>query len=184
MTGNKTGKIFLTAALILFFGTLTLKGEAFTLNLNGVKNFIQTKTKLIKSKRAKKVKTHPSINTRRNNYVELEDLELNDTAMEKFEEIYMKEAQELRPLALDLEAKYIRLDELNAMHCRFYQRKCKEKLKAKYEALEPEIKELERQIWLKKEFYKIKYINATTRAQDIKLHKIIYKKTGGNMKLW
>ena len=85
---------------------------------------------------------------------------------------------------LELEARYLRLDELNEVECKWYQRTCKKELKQDKTFLADDIKELKRQVWQKKEYYKILYLNATTREQDKKLRQMIFNKTKGKMQMW
>ncbi len=124
------------------------------------------------------------LNEGQNKYINLEELELKTNTLTKFEEINRKEYLALRPLVLQLEAKYMRLDEMDKKRCRFYDRRCKKELKKNIDALNSEITELKRQIWHKKEYYKILYINETTRQEDIKLRRLIKAATNNNPKLW
>jgi len=126
----------------------------------------------------------PPLEKRKQNYIELNDLNLNENQLEAFSVIREYEAAALRPIVLELEARYQRFDELKAQKCRFYQRQCKKELKENKLLIFNEIKELKRQIRLKKEYYKILYINRTTRAQHTKLRKIINSKTRSNPKMW
>jgi len=46
------------------------------------------------------------------------------------------------------------------------------------------MKELKRRIWQKKEYYKILYLNNTSRKQDLKLRQIIKNVTNNKSQLW
>ena len=127
----------------------------------------------------------PPLNIRQGKYIKIKDeLSLEDTELYDFNSIKENEDKVLRPIVLELEARYLRLDELNEIECRWYQRTCKKELKRDKAFLEDDIKELKRQVWQKKEYYKILYLNATTREQDQKLRQMIFNKTNGKMQLW
>ncbi len=124
------------------------------------------------------------LNERQDKYIDIKELELKTGTLDKFDEIRKKEYLALRPLVLQMEAKYIRLDEMDKKRCRIYDRNCKKELKKNTQILNDEIAELKKQIWHKKEYYKILYINETTRAQDIKLRRLIKSATSNNPKMW
>lgn len=127
----------------------------------------------------------PSLEERQEKYIEIRnELSINEDELYDFEGIKQDEERVLRPIALQLEANYLRLDELNQIECRWYQRTCKKELKKDKAFLDADIRELKRQIWQKKEYYKILYLNATTREQDIRLRQIIHNKTRGKAQLW
>ena len=127
----------------------------------------------------------PSLDERQEKYIEIKDeLSINEEELYDFNSIKRDEERVLRPIALQLEANYLRLDELNRIECRWYQKTCKKELKKDKAFLDADIKELKRQIWQKKEYYKILYLNATTREQDIRLRQIIHNKTKGKVQLW
>lgn len=127
----------------------------------------------------------PPLADRKDNYLEIKNsLRLNNKELSRFSDINIKESWALRPLALDLEAKYLRQDELNAAKCRFYQRTCKKELKKDKAFLASDIKELKRRIWQKKEYYKILYLNETTRRQDLMLRHAVDEWTGHKPQLW
>lgn len=134
---------------------------------------------------AKNTLQKPTLQDRQKNYIEIKDtLKLNTRELAVFNEINTKETWALRPLALELEANYLRLDELNKTKCRWYSKSCKKELKADIAFVEADIKELKRQIWQKKEYYKILYLNQTSRRQDLKLRQIIQNITKAKPQLW
>ena len=119
----------------------------------------------------------PSLDERQEKYIEIKDeLSINEEELYDFNSIKRDEERVLRPIALQLEANYLRLDELNRIECRWYQKTCKKELKKDKAFLDADIKELKRQIWQKKEYYK--------REQDIRLRQIIHNKTKGKVQLW
>lgn len=127
----------------------------------------------------------PPLDVRKENFVKIKDkLSLDETELYDFNSIKENEEEILRPIALELEAKYLRLDELNEIRCKWYQRTCKKELKYNEQFLADDIKELRRQIWQKKEYYKILYLNAATHEQDVKLRQMIYNETNGKPQLW
>lgn len=125
------------------------------------------------------------LNIRQGEYVDIKDeLSLDEVELYDFNSIKENEEKVLRPIVLELEARYLRLDELNEVECKWYQRTCKKDLKRDKAFLADDIKELKRQVWQKKEYYKILYLNATTREQDKKLRQMIFNKTKGKMQMW
>ena len=62
---------------------------------------------------AKNETNRPSLDARQENYISLENLNLNERELEKFNKIYIMEYNILRPISLKLEANLLRLDELN-----------------------------------------------------------------------
>lgn len=133
----------------------------------------------------KTMQQRPPLDKRQENYIEIKDtLKLNTRELAVFNEISVKESWALRPLALELEANHLRLDELNKTKCSWYSKSCKRELKANKAFVENDIKELKRQIWQKKEYYKILYLNQTSRRQDLKLRQIIQTITKNNPKMW
>ncbi len=125
------------------------------------------------------------LNIRQGEYVDIKDeLSLDEAELYDFNSIKEDEEKVLRPIVLELEARYLRLDELNEVECKWYQRTCKKELKQDKAFLADDIKELKRQVWQKKEYYKILYLNATTREQDKKLRQMIFNKTKGKMQMW
>lgn len=127
----------------------------------------------------------PPLDIRQQKFIEIKDeLSLNGAELYDFNSIKENEDKVLRPIVLELEARYLRLDELNEIECRWYQRTCKKELKRDKNFLADDIKELKRQVWQKKEYYKILYLNAATREQDLKLRQMIYNETKGKPQLW
>ncbi len=133
---------------------------------------------------AKNETNRPSLDARQENYISLENLNLNERELEKFNKIYIMEYNILRPISLKLEANLLRLDELNEIKCRWYQKQCKKELKKNKDFIAGDIKELKRQVSQKKEYFKILYINETTRAQHYALREIIKKITNDKTHLW
>lgn len=133
---------------------------------------------------AKDAIKRPSLENRQENYISLENLNLNERELEKFNKIYIMEYNILRPISLKLEANLLRLDELNEIKCRWYQKQCKKELKKNKAFIAGDIKELKRQVSQKKEYFKILYINETTRAQHYALREIIKKITNDKTHLW
>ncbi len=121
---------------------------------------------------------------RQENYIEIQNLNLNERKLEKFDTIRTMEYAMLRPIALQLESCLLRLDELNQTKCRFYQRQCKKELKKNKAFVAGDVKELKRQIRQKKEYYKTLYINETTRAQHLMLRETIKNITNDKIQLW
>lgn len=154
-----------------FFAGALLFGSVFTLN-----------TAMAKDKDLFK---RPPLDVRQQKFVEIKnELSLNESELYDFNGIKEMEEKALRPIVLELEALYLRLDELNEVECKWYQRACKKELKRNKAFLADDIRELKRQVWQKKEYYKILYLNATTRAQDLKLRQMIYNETKGKPQLW
>lgn len=134
---------------------------------------------------AKKETVRKPLDTRQENFIEIqEELRLNKKELEKFNRINTMEYQMVRPIALNLEANLLRLDELNEIKCRWYQRQCKKELEKNKAFIAGDIKELKRQIRQKKEYYKILYINETTRRQHLELREMIKRITNNKMQLW
>lgn len=133
---------------------------------------------------AKDETNRPSLDTRQENYISLDNLNLNEKELEKFNKIHIMEYNILRPISLQLEANLLRLDELNEIKCRWYQKQCKKELKKNEDFIAGDIKELKRQVSQKKEYFKILYINETTRAQHYALREIIKKITNDKTHLW
>jgi len=134
---------------------------------------------------AKKENIRKPLYARQENNIDIkEELRLNKKELEKFNQINTMEYQMVRPIALQLEANLLRLDELNEIKCRWYQRQCKKELEKNKAFISGDIKELKRQIRQKKEYYKILYINETTRRQDLKLREIIKNETKGKVQMW
>lgn len=133
---------------------------------------------------AKKTAERLPLEQRQENYIEIQNLNLNNKELEKFGTISTMEYTMLRPIALQLESCLLRLDELNQTKCKFYQRQCKKELKKNKAFIAGDIKELKRQIRQKKEYYKILYINETTRAQHLMLRETIKNITNDKMQLW
>ncbi len=133
---------------------------------------------------AKDETNRPSLDTRQENYISLDSLNLNEKELEKFNKIHIMEYSILRPISLQLEANLLRLDELNEIRCRWYQKQCKKELKKNEDFIAGNIKELKRQVSQKKEYFKILYINETTRAQHNALREIIKKITNDKTHLW
>lgn len=173
LTGDKNLKRFLTAFCLVL---------ALILSACGVEAKIFAR---FKKHPKEDIFKRPPLEKRQAKYIEIKDeLGLTEEELSAFSEIYTMEAWALRPIALELETKYLRMDELNAKKCRWYQRTCKKELKKDKKFLEDDISELKRQIWQKKEYYKVLYLNATTREQDIKLRKLINAKTNAKPQLW
>lgn len=133
---------------------------------------------------AKEEIKRPSLDIRQNNYIDIESLNFNEKELEKFDKIYTMEYNSLRPISLKLESYLLRLDELNEIKCRWYQRQCKKELTQNKAFIADDIKELKRQVWQKKEYYKILYINQTTRKQHNELRQIIKNTTNDKTQLW
>jgi len=134
---------------------------------------------------AKEETKREPLEKRMENYIEIKDeLKLNDRELDNFYNISEMERQMVRPIALKLEANLLRLDELNEIKCRWYQKQCKRELKKNKAFIADDIKELKRQIRQKKEYYKILYINQTTRKQDLELRNIIKEKTQNKPQMW
>lgn len=134
---------------------------------------------------AKKQIKRPSLETRQGNYIKInEELHLSEKELEKFNQIKEMENMALKPISLNLEANLLRLDELNEIKCRWYQRQCKKEVEKNKAFILGDIKELKRQIRQKKEYYKILYINETSRRQDLKLREIIKNETKGKVQIW
>ena len=134
---------------------------------------------------AKKETIRKPLDARQENYIDIqEELRLNNKELEKFNQINIMEYQMVRPIALQLEANLLRLDELNEVKCRWYKKQCKKELEQNKAFISGDIKELKRQIRQKKEYYKILYINETTRRQDLKLREIIKNETKGKVQMW
>lgn len=146
--------------------------------LNIIKSKIQNK--LPKKKQVKR----KTLEQRQENYIKLDDLKLNDRSLEAFYIINEKEYKALRPIALELETMYLRQNELDNTECRIYQRQCKKELKKDKKFIENDIKELKRKIWQKKEYYKILYLNNTSRKQDLKLRQMVKNVTNNKPQLW
>lgn len=121
---------------------------------------------------------------RQENYIDINNLNLSEKELEKFNKIYIMEYNILRPISLELESKLLRLDELNETKCRWYQKQCKKELKKNKDFIIGDIKELQRQVSQKKEYFKILYINETTRSQHFALLEIIKKITENKTQLW
>jgi len=139
----------------------------------------------IVSAKDKDIFKRPPLDVRKQKFIEIKnELSMDESELYDFNTIKQNEDRVLRPIVLELEAKYLRLDELNQVKCRWYQRTCKKELKRDKNFLADDIKELKRQVWQKKEYYKILYLNATTREQDIKLRQMIYNETKGKVQLW
>lgn len=144
-----------------------------------------TFTANIVSAKDKDIFKRPPLDVRKQKFIEIKnELSMDESELYDFNTIKQNEDKVLRPIVLELEAKYLRLDELNQVKCRWYQRTCKKELKRDKNFLADDIKELKRQVWQKKEYYKILYLNATTREQDIKLRQMIYNETKGKVQLW
>lgn len=133
---------------------------------------------------AKKAAERPSLEKRQDNYIEIQSLNLNERELEKIDTIRTMEYTTLRPIALSLESCLLRLDELKETKCKFYQRQCKKELKKNKAFVADDIKELKRQIRQKKEYYKILYINETTRIQYLMLREMIKSITNDKTQLW
>ncbi len=131
----------------------------------------------------KEIKRKP-LEQRQENYIEIDNLNLSNKRLEKFNRINTMEYTALRPISLKLEANLLRMDELNEIKCRFYQRACKKELKKNKAFISDDIKELKRQVWQKKEYYKILYINEITRVQHTMLRKMIKNTTNDKIQLW
>lgn len=152
---------------------------------NTVEKFNNIKTKICNKLPKKKQTERKSLKERQENYIEIkENLKLNDRTLDAFYIINEKEYKALRPIALELETMYLRQNELDNTECKFYQRTCKKELKKDKKFLENDIKELKRKIWQKKEYYKILYLNNTSRKQDLKLRQIIKNTTKNKPQLW
>ncbi len=137
------------------------------------------------SAKDKDIFKRPPLDVRKQKFIEIKnELSIDESELYDFNTIKKNEDTVLRPIVLELEAKYLRLDELNQIKCRWYQRTCKKELKRDKNFLADDIKELKRQVWQKKEYYKILYLNATTREQYIKLRQMIYNETKGKVQLW
>ncbi len=121
---------------------------------------------------------------RQENYIEIDSINLNEKELKKFNKINEMEYNILRPISLKLEANLLREDELNLVECKWYQRQCKKELKKNKAFIEDDIKELKRQIRQKKEYFKILYINETTRRQHLELREMIKNITKNKMQLW
>ncbi len=133
---------------------------------------------------AKQTAPRKSLDARQNNYIEIQTLNFNTKELEKIETIRTMEYAALRPIALSLESYLLREDELNKTKCKWYQKQCKKELKKNKIFIAGDIKELKRQIWQKKEYYKILYINETTRAQHLMLREMIKDITNNKTQLW
>ena len=96
---------------------------------------------------AKKETIRKPLDIRQENYIDIqEELRLNKKELEKFNQINTMEYQMVRPIALQLEANLLRLDELNEIKCRWYQRQCKKELEKNKAFISGDIKDLKRQI--------------------------------------
>ena len=127
----------------------------------------------------------PPLDIRQQKFVEIKnELSLNEFELYDFNSIKESEDRALRPIVLELEARYLRLDELNEVKCKWYQRTCKKELKRDKNFIADDIRELKRQVWQKKEYYMVLYLNAATREQDLKLRQMIYNETKGKPQLW
>lgn len=179
MTGDKNLKhISLMLIILLIAGACACEAKIFQ---KSGKSFL----KIPKKSQKEDIFKRPALEKRQNNYLEIkDDLKLSEKELNTFNEIYVAETWALRPLALELETKYLRMDELNERKCKWYQKTCKKELKNDKKFLEDDITELKRQIWQKKEYYKILYLNATTKEQDLKLRKMINVKTNSKPQMW
>lgn len=178
MTGDKDLKRFIPAFCALFL--------AFSLSISLCEaKIFKNPPKIFKKQPKEDIFKRPSLEKRQGEYIEIkEELGLTEDEIAIFSEINTMEIWAVRPIVLELESKYLRLDELNEKKCRWYQKSCKKELKKDKNFLKGDINELKRQIWQKKEYYKILYINNLTREQDIKLRQLINVKTNSKPQLW
>lgn len=100
-------------------------------------------------------------------------LNLTDVQKERVLRVREEENYVLRPLILDYHSKEDGLNFLKSLKCGFFDKTCKIKLKEDIELREQERNEALRKIKLKKAYYKTRYRNILTRAQDIELQRII-----------
>ena len=178
---------YLSAAILLFYIFFCNSETSYArISLENFKTSVKSKaTKIINKLPKKKPVERKSLDERQSNYIEIKDtLKLNDRTLDAFYIINEKEYNALRPIALELEAYYLRQNELDNIECRIYQRTCKKELKKDKKFLENDMKELKRRIWQKKEYYKILYLNNTSRKQDLKLRQIIKNVTNNKSQLW
>lgn len=190
MTGNnKKFALILIFALLLAFGpNQNAHSKTPKSTIKSVKATIGNKARNLKNRCFKKTPeqnplVREPLSQRQQKYIEITPL-LSEETLTSFDEIRLKEFDALRPLSLDLEAKLLRQDELYSAKCKWYQRTCKKEKKADLAFLQNDIKELKRQIWQKKEYYKILYINETTREEDLEIRNIINIKTNSKPQLW
>ncbi|MCD8024925.1 MAG: hypothetical protein LUE64_05275 [Candidatus Gastranaerophilales bacterium] len=103
----------------------------------------------------------------------LEKVNLTESQRKKIEAIRKEERSVLEPLALDLASKERGVELLNSMKCKTFDSNCRKLLKEDIEKREFERREALYKIQQKKAYYKIRYRNVLTRAQDIQIEEMI-----------
>jgi len=103
----------------------------------------------------------------------LESVNLTPAQRQKILNIRKEEMQVLEPFMLDVQSKERGLEFLNSLECKRFDSVCKTRLKEDIEQREFELREAERKVLQKKNYYRIRYRNVLTREQDLKIKKMI-----------